>query len=188
MTSALDEMMEGDASSRPAPSDSQLEGVAALVREQIELEAAVEQCEKLLSDAKKELRRVSEVKLPEAMQALGIESFSTSDGYAVMIKNDIFASIKNANKAAAFTWLRERGFEDIIKNEVTVSFGRGDDALVAQLGDYLSDHAMNNWKQKESVHSGTLKAFIKEQLSMGAEVPLDLFGAYVFNKSIVKEP
>ena len=41
--------------------------------------------------------------------------------------------------------------------------------------------------QKAKVESQTLKAFAKEQVQNGHEIPMDLFGVYVANKTIIKE-
>ena len=38
-----------------------------------------------------------------------------------------------ANKEAAFNWLRNNGLGDIIKNEISVSFGRNEDNKAASL-------------------------------------------------------
>ena len=35
----------------------------------------------------------------------------------------------------AFSWLRDGGFEDLIKNTVTTSFNRGQDNQVAELSE-----------------------------------------------------
>jgi hypothetical protein len=43
-----------------------------------------------------------------------------------------------------------------------------------------------NYSDKEGVHAQTLKAFIKEQMAKGVDVPLELFGAYPYSKAVIK--
>jgi hypothetical protein len=178
--------MESDADvGKEVPTDDALEGIAALVREQQQLEQAAEEAKKLLDDTMRELRVVSEKKIPEAMQAIGLASITTNDGHEVTIKEDVYASIRKDNTEAAYKWLRDMGFDDIIKNNIVVSFGRGQDEDAVRLGERLDDFGVS-WTQKETVHGGTLKAFIKEQLKLGNDLPLETFGAYIFQKAIIK--
>ena len=51
------------------------------------------------------------------------------NGEEVEVRNTYGAHIKEANKEAAFAFLRESGHGDIIKNTVSVAFGKGEDAM-----------------------------------------------------------
>ena len=48
----------------------------------------------------------------------------------------------------------------------------------------LEDQGYNT-EQKESVHSMTLKAFIREQVEKGGEIPRDLFNVYVGQRTTI---
>ena len=61
------------------------------------------------------------------MQEMNISTLKLADGSSVEVKPVYGASITAANKEAAYTWLRENGLGDLIKNEITVSFGRNED-------------------------------------------------------------
>ena len=58
-----------------------------------------------------------------------------ADGSAIEVKEIYSATIPVARKDGAYNWLRENGLGDLIKNEVTVSFGRNEDNKAA---DYAS--------------------------------------------------
>ena len=45
-----------------------------------------------------------------------------------------------------------------------------------ELMNYLQDGGLTV-KFNESVHAQTMKAFLKEQIAKGSDIPLDLFGA-----------
>ena len=88
------------------------------------------------------------------------------------------AHIKAENKATAFDWLRQNGFDDIIKNTVSCNFGRGEDQEASQFIEYAQGLGYAA-EQKTDVHPSTLKAFVKERVQNGETFPMELFGAYV---------
>ena len=47
-----------------------------------------------------------------------------ADGRHLKVSNYYGASIKDTKKEAAFSWLRDNGFGDLIKNQVSCSFGK----------------------------------------------------------------
>ena len=90
------------------------------------------------------------------------------------------------NMESAYKWLRDNGYGDLIKNEIAVPFGRGEDE---RANDLLKTLVNNGYEpnQKTVVHPQTLKAFVKEQLESGKELPLDLLGAYAGQKTVIKK-
>ena len=48
-----------------------------------------------------------------------------------MLNRIIVLQLHIANKESAFNWLRNNGLGDIIKNEISVSFGRNEDNKAA---------------------------------------------------------
>jgi len=86
--------------------------------------------------------------------------------------------IKAENRETAFDWLRQNGFDDIIKNTVSCGFGRGEDREAAEFIDYAQGLGYAA-EQKTEVHSSTLKAWVKERVQNGETFPMELFGAYV---------
>ena len=170
------------------PTNSEISEIAALAANQLFWQAKVTEAELLLKDAADRLRQVQEIDLPNAMAQAGVSSITLPSGEKVSIKEDIFASIpKNELYHEALDWLREHGFGDVIKNAVTVSFGKGEDEQADELLRILAEH---HWRQmadqKMSVHPQTLKALIKEQLAKGTNVPFELFGVVPFTKAIIK--
>lgn len=161
---------------------SDLKEITKLATLQITLEDEVASLEDQLKDKKAELRKVSEDDLPEALEAAGVTEFTLKNGRKVELAKSYHAAITEANKYAAFAWLRQRGFDGIIKHAVTFTFDRGQDNLATevvrrvlkgypQLKDAVED--------KETVHPQTLKAFVKEQMEEGSDIPTEPFGIFV---------
>jgi hypothetical protein len=140
---------------------------------------AVEEQLKKLQEAETLL---SEQTIPNLMQQAGIAMLKLADGSSVEVKPFYAARIPSTKVQEAFDWLRDNGFGDLIKNNVTLTFGRAEDHEAKVLVDELKKKG-HNVNQTEKVEPMTLKAFVKEQIQMGRNVPADLFGVYVANKT-----
>lgn len=147
-----------------------------------------ERIEDELKTAKETTRRLSEETIPCAMQEVGLKEFKLETGEGVSCKDDVYASISAANKAAAFRWLDEKGFGGLIKTDVSVQFGRDGDEAAQKLEQELQ--AMGLLPEvSRAVNAQTLKAFLREQLAKGEEgLPLDLFGARPVTVTTIKKP
>lgn len=173
----------------PATTEDSLEAIAVLVKRQIELTKQVADTAAALKVFEDDLNAVSTQHLPLAMLNAGQRFLVTPDGYTVEIVTSHHAGITEANKAAAFAWLEEHGFGDIIKNEITVSFGKGEQDLAAKTIDTIREVApANKLVNKVAVHAGTLKAFVKERIAEGTAIPVDTFGIYTRTVAELTEP
>jgi hypothetical protein len=162
-----------------------LKGLTALARRAKVLEHEMDELEATLKERKESYRKVTEESLPEAMAELGMKSFIMDDGSKVDVKPFYSATISAARRAEAYEWLRSRNFDDIIKNTVSVRFGRGEDELCARLLDLLRAQGFPS-EQAEKIEPMTLKAWVKEQIERGAELPMELFGVYIGQKATIK--
>lgn len=153
-----------------------LDQMAALARAMMDADASVEQAEASLKEAKERARILREETIPSAMQELGLEELKLDTGQKLSVKQDVYASIPSAQKDAAFQWLEDNGFGGLIKVEVAADFRKGEADQAAELFKELQQRGLQVGLD-QSVHAQTLKAFLREQLAAGTNVPLDLFGA-----------
>ena len=153
-----------------------LQEISALASAMVETEKEIEQQETVLSQLKERLRSIKEESLPMGMQELGLESFKLSTGETLSVKQEVYASIPVAQKTTAFKWLEDHGFGGLIKTEVATSFGKGDMELAKRAVQLLSDNGFEA-SLSQNVHAQTLKAWLKECLEKGVDVPLETFGA-----------
>ena len=159
-----------------------LSRVATLVREQLALERRIADLEEELKKIQKQLVDVAENKLPEALAEHGLTRLSMEDGSEINVANFYGASIKEEKKKEAFDWLRDNGYEDLIKNQVSVSLGRKEDELASDLVETLRSRGFDPI-QKTWVEPMTLKAFVKEQVEKGAPIPSETFGIFIGKKA-----
>jgi len=145
----------------------------------------IETSENNLKDLKKEHDRLSGEVIPTMMAEMGLSHLKLTDGSTVDVKPNYSANISVANREKAFNWLRENGLGDIIKNEISVSFGRNEDNKAADYADLAKGQGFQP-TQKMKVEPMTLKALVRERIEAGKEMPTELFNVYVGNKTTIK--
>ena len=149
-----------------------------------ELEDDLETKEQELKELKRHIELVSGEVIPTMMQEMNISTLKLADGSSVEVKPVYGASISAAKKEEAYTWLRENGLGDLIKNEITVSFGRNEDNKASQYA-VLAKGQGYEPVQKLKVEPMTLKALVRERLESGQEIPSDLFNVFAGNRTKV---
>lgn len=167
--------------------ETDLRTISRLGARQVELEGEVADLEAKLKAKKRDLLQVSQVDLPEAMAAAGFAEFRLSTGERVKVEEGVDANIKAANRERAHAWLDKHGFGDLVKRQVTANLGRDSDELLKRLGEVLGELEVP-YETKEQVHPQTLKAFVREQLGQGVELPRDLFGIFEYKRTKVERP
>ena len=155
-----------------------------------------ESCNKLLETQKKiltteeELKKLKDVEttlseqtIPNLMQQAGVSLLKLADGTGVEVKPFYSARIPASKSEEAFNWLRENGHGDLIKNQVSLEFGMKQDNEAKSIIEELKSKGLPV-KQKTTVHPSSLRGFVREQIQdLGKDVPAELFGTYVANKT-----
>ena len=141
--------------------------------------------EKDLKQKKKDFEYLSGEVIPTMMAEMGLSQLKLMDGSLIDVKPNYSANITIANRDAAFNWLRTNGLGDIIKNEISVSFGRNEDNKAADYAALASERGYQP-TQKLKVEPMTLKALVRERIESGKEMPTELFNVFVGNKTTIK--
>jgi len=150
------------------------------------LEDKVKADEESLKENKKELERISGEVIPTLLSEMGLSSLKLADGSAVDVKPYYGANISEKNREAAYNWLRSNGLGDIIKNEITVSFGRDEDNKATTYVNLAKGQGYQP-TQKLKVEPMTLKALVRERIENGKDMPTDIFNVFVGNRTTIKE-
>ena len=149
------------------------------------LQTRLELQEENMKNTKKQLEHLSGEVIPTMMSEMGLSHLKLMDGSSVDVKPHYSATITVANKEAAFKWLRDNGLGDIIKNEISVFFGRNKENKAA---DYASLAQERGYQptQKLKVEPMTLKALVRERIEAGKEMPTEIFNIFVGKKTTIK--
>jgi hypothetical protein len=174
---SLIEDMEMDIKT-PNVSDSSLKSISDLCAEQVVVEDEVKQLEKQLKEKKDAVKKLSQEIIPARMQELGLESLKLKDGSAVEVKQLVQTSITAENRETALKWLRDNGHGDLIKNQVSAAFGRGEDITAEKFINEAKSLGLEP-TQRVWVEPMTLKAFVREKIEEGVEIPTETFSIFV---------
>ena len=147
--------------------------------------SSIEQAEEQLKELKKKKDYISGEVIPTMMSEMGLAELKLHDGSHLKVSTSYRATITEANKEAAFNWLRNNGLGDIIKNEILVSFGRNEDNKAADYAALAQERGFQP-TQKLKVEPMTLKALVRERIEAGKELPTELFNVFVGNKTTIK--
>ena len=159
--------------------------LADKIKEMQALQQQLQLQEESVKQRKKEIEYLSGEVIPTMLSEMGLSFLKLAAGSSIEVKTNYRAHIKEDNKERAFNWLRENGLGDIIKNEISVSFGRNEDNKAAGYAELAKSQGLNPM-QKLKVEPMTLKALVRERIEAGKELPTELFGVYTENKTTVK--
>jgi hypothetical protein len=139
---------------------SNIKSLADEVKRLRSIEDEIKNMEDNLKNKKKDLERVSGEVIPTLLSEMGLSSLKLADGSAVDVKPYYSATISISNREKAYSWLRTNGLGDIIKNEISVSFGRNEDNKAAEYADLAKGKGYQP-TQKLKVEPMTLKALVR---------------------------
>ena len=159
-----------------------VESLSSHVLELQKLEDEIKTDEEKLSQKKAQADKLSQQVIPEIMDSMKLKTMKLKDGSAIEVKEIYSATIPLDKREGAFNWLRNNDLGDLIKNEITVSFGRNEDNKASQYA-ILAQGQGYEPVQKLKVEPMTLKALVRERLESGQEMPSDLFNVFAGNRT-----
>ena len=144
----------------------------------------LELCDDRIADIEADLKMMKNKRdhisgeiIPTMMSEMGFSELTLKDNTKLKVTTSYKAHISEANKEMAFNWLRNNGLGDIIKNEISVSFGRNEDNKAADYATLAKERGFQP-TQKMKVEPMTLKALVRERIEAGKEMPTEIFGVF----------
>ncbi len=157
--------------------------------EQIEklnsINAQISNAEASLKELKEQEKQLNNFTIPELMEKMNLSTLKLKDGSELSVKKIYSATMKADKKADCIQWLRNNGLGDIVKNEITVNFGQGEENKAAEYANLAKESGYEP-SQKEAVHAMTLKVTMEDWKNKGNEVPEDLFWTFDGNQTKIK--
>ena len=140
--------------------------------------------ENQLKNKKAEAEDIGSRVIPELLAEQGLSEIKLADGSKVSVRKEFRATVPkdDMKREAALQWLRDQGLGDIIKNNVTVSFGKGEDDKAEQLLQLAADNGFEP-QQKSDVAWNTLSALYQERVEAGLDMPSDSFSLWIKDKT-----
>jgi septum formation inhibitor MinC len=164
---------------------SEVDPISKACQDYLKSEEEINNLELLIKAKKESLRQQNEL-IVQLMEERGVTSIKMSDGQSVDIKPFYTGSITKEKQEEAFQWLRDHGFDDLIKNQVIVKFGRAEDEKANDVFTELAKQGLDT-DRNVKVEPMTLKGFIREMIESGKELPMETFGVFVGHKINIKK-
>jgi hypothetical protein len=167
-----------DLDTKSVPAD-RLQEIKQLGDALSDLDRKILEQEATISTLKTNRKKIAEELIPDQMQQVGLQLIQLDDGTKIQLNDFVDARIKDPQ--TAFEWLRETNNDSIIKNQLSITLDRGQDALVTQIQNLVKDSFGVDTDAKVSVHHATLKAFCRDALDdpeLAESLPREAFGIY----------
>ena len=147
-------------------------------------EDEIAELEDKLKKKKEEADHISSKVIPELLAEQGLSEIKLADGSKVSVKQEFRATLPKdeVRRDAAYQWLRDQGLGDIIKNNVSVTFGKGEDDKAQSLIDLAVANGYEP-SQKSDVAWNTLSALYEERVKAGLDMPSDVFSLWIKDKT-----
>ena len=173
---------------KDAPDQAKIVDPDALSTEVEKLQGIQKQIKDLedrVKDLKEDEKYFSCVVIPKLMEDMNLASLKLKDGSELTVKKIFSATLKADKKAEGIHWLRDNGLGDIVKNNITVTFGQGEDNKAVEYAGLARERGYEP-TQDEKVHHASLTVVMKDYKEKGNEIPSDLFSTFDGSQNKVK--
>ena len=141
------------------------------------IQKQIKDLEDRVKDLKEDEKYFSCVVIPKLMEDMNLASLKLKDGSELTVKKIFSATLKADKKAEGIHWLRDNGLGDIVKNNITVTFGQGEDNKAVEYAGLARERGYEP-TQDEKVHHASLTVVMKDFKEKGNEIPSDLFSTF----------
>ena len=140
--------------------------------------------EEQVKNKKEEIDEISSCIIPELLAEQGLSAIKLADGSNVSVKKEFRCTLPKdeVKREAAYKWLRDQGLGDIIKNNIFVTFGKGEDDKAKQLLNLAAENGFDP-QQKSDAAWNTLTALFQERVESGLDMPSDVFNTWIKDKT-----
>ena len=137
-----------------------------------------------LKKKKEEADDIGSRVIPELLAEQGLSEIKLADGSKVSVKKEYRCTLPKdeSKRAQCYQWLRDQGLEDIIKNNIFVTFGKGEDDKAKHLLNLAQDNGFEP-QQKSDVSWNTLTALFRERIESGLDMPSDVFSTWIKDRT-----
>ena len=155
-----------------------ISSLAEYCKELKAFEDEIAELEEKIKLKKEKADKISSEIIPNLLAEQGLASLKLADGSSVDVRKSYNCTIKKDEMESAYNWLRENQLGDIIKNEVSVQFGKGEDNKAEQLLNLAAQEGYEP-SQRSKVEPMTLKALYRERVEAGLDMPSESFSLFV---------
>ena len=149
------------------------------------IQKQIQELKDRMSDLKKDEDHFIYNVIPKLMNDMNLSTLKLKDGSELSVGKKFYANARADKKADAYQWLRNNGLGDIIKNNISVTFGQGEENKAMAYANLAREHGYEP-SQKEDAHHASVSAVMKEWKDKGNEIPSDLFSVLDVDQAKIK--
>ena len=147
--------------------------IAKLAKRQMQLELEI-------ANRKAELKRISEIDLPDAFDQAGYKKKTSVNDMEITVKDKLIINYEEG----FIDWLKEAGHGDKIATVVKFDFPKGEDPFkVVRTLDSLDIV----YTSEQKIHGSSLRSIVMKGLAAGVNFPSNLLNTFEYRCSEVKE-
>lgn len=164
-----------------------IENLVKNAEEMAELKENIESLEETLSGLNKHYNYIAQEVIPNMLDELGMKTFELKDGSKITVKDFMSGSLPKEEERfdQAINWLKENELESILKTDVSLKFGKGEDNFAKNALALLEQNGYAP-ETKYGAHPQTLYAAIRELQKNGVVIPFEMLGLYAGKKADIK--
>ncbi len=169
------------------PSDNDLKALVKAAEELADLKEQIDDLESTLAEINNHYNYIAQQEIPQLMEELGLKTFELKDGRKIGVKDFISGSLPKDEEGFEWSvnWLKKNELESILKTDVSMKFGKGEENFVKNVVGLLVDNGYQP-EQKYGVHPQTLYAAIRELQKNGVDIPFERLGLYAGKKADIR--
>lgn len=142
-------------------------------------EASLVELERKAKDNQKRIDSLSQTQIPDLMEAMGMQEFTTTSGIKIKVDSKLRVSIPKAQMTHAVKWMDERGYGKLVDREFTIKFGRDDQPWAEKFQRDLNQRKKPlDSSVKQSVHHSRLAKWAKGVMQEGVILPESIFSKF----------
>jgi hypothetical protein len=172
MPTNLEQLLLEDAAAQ-APAPDILARITTTVDQLRVMQRHRKQLEAALEEAQKKERELVNFTLPTLMDEARVTELTLDDDYRLIRSEEVYTNVSAENLPAVCAWLIKNKFGGIVKNVFDIVLPRGATAQANKIKKLLTK-AEVTFESYQSVHSQTLKAFVKESLAESRKLPPEI--------------
>jgi hypothetical protein len=146
--------------------------------------------EQQLQEANKRIQKIERDDLTDLFNQVGIsgldvEAEGNYPAFRAERKTVYTAKIPDEKRLEAMQWFESQGHGDLVKSVIDITLGMHEHEKRLRIQKLLNDNGIEYYTN-ESVHSSTLRAFVKREIQKNHIIPYDLLGIFIFDEVKIK--
>lgn len=187
---SLLDMLQEDSARGPTP--DKLETISHYCHEARDIQMEIDALELELKEKKAKLLDLQAKKIPEIMDEVGLKTTATSDDWIVTVKSELKGTLPKdpINRQRALEEVKKLDGEEIIKNEITISLGKGEEHVASRILQELArlEVPQDYIETKKGIHPQTFLKFLREKIASGNIIEFEKLGVYEMRQAEIKPP